>query len=320
MLRPRRKSLFDAPGKPSYQTPGIGDGINDVLLSSDALPSVAQSRAAAADDGSLWASKLLMAEQNPALPEIKKPNGIFDRIGDFIGSDEGKAALLRSGAATINGGLGAGIEAGANFMDQRKGLLAAREQALAELGLKREGVEIDRQRADAQGRYYETQGEIGLAREGNNATANDIAAWKSRAEAALRAKGIEVDWARIAQDDTNNVRNNSTSRANNQDNNSTARRGQDATNWRHTTPSASSGGANSGPNFSYQVPGAPASSKGGFFGMGATPVPAVPKVNVSGKSPPPSPESIEMLKKDPSLAGQFDAQFGRGTAALYLRR
>jgi hypothetical protein len=46
--------------------------------------------------------------------------GFMDRIGDFLHSDEGRAALLRSGAATLRGGLGAGIEAGAGFVDQRR--------------------------------------------------------------------------------------------------------------------------------------------------------------------------------------------------------
>jgi hypothetical protein len=46
--------------------------------------------------------------------------GLMGRIGDFLHSDEGRAALLRSGAATLQGGLGAGIEAGANFTDRRR--------------------------------------------------------------------------------------------------------------------------------------------------------------------------------------------------------
>lgn len=49
-----------------------------------------------------------------------KPRGFMDRIGDFLHSDEGRGALLRSGAATLNGGLGAGIQAGADFVDHRR--------------------------------------------------------------------------------------------------------------------------------------------------------------------------------------------------------
>jgi hypothetical protein len=46
--------------------------------------------------------------------------GLLGRVGDFLHSDEGRAALLRSGAATLQGGLGAGINAGADFMDHRR--------------------------------------------------------------------------------------------------------------------------------------------------------------------------------------------------------
>ena len=73
--------------------------------------------------------------------DLKKPNGLFDRIGDFLHSDEGRAALLRSGAATLQGGLGAGIEAGANFVDQRRHERAAGAQQAAELALR--GKQVD---------------------------------------------------------------------------------------------------------------------------------------------------------------------------------
>lgn len=313
MARVPRKSpsLFERAGGGALALPEAA------AVTASMLPSVAQSRAASDPNEDLSTTRVLMAEKNPTVPEIKKPGGFFDRIGDFITSDEGRATLLRSGAATINGGIGAGIEAGAKFADERKGLMAAREQALAELGLKQQGL-------DQQGQHYDNNFQLGLMGEGNKSTANDIAAWVARATAANRVQQIE-------QDDTNNVRNNTTQQrgqdlsygatTRGQDiSRDTAVRGQDATNWRHTTPSASGGGANSGPNFSYQVPGAPATTTGGFLGMGGTPVPAVPKVNVSGKAPPPSPESVRMLKDNPALAGQFDAQFGRGTASIYLRR
>lgn len=83
-----------------------------------------------------------MATVAAGLPggDIKKPNGLFDRIGDFLHSDEGRAALLRSGAATLQGGLGAGIEAGANFVDKRRLEASAAAQAAAEFGLKKQEV------------------------------------------------------------------------------------------------------------------------------------------------------------------------------------
>jgi hypothetical protein len=77
-----------------------------------------------------------------SLPDanIKKP-GLFDRMGDFLHSDEGRAALLRSGAATLQGGLGAGIQAGADFVDRRRAQAAAAAQNAAEMAMR--GKQID---------------------------------------------------------------------------------------------------------------------------------------------------------------------------------
>jgi hypothetical protein len=51
--------------------------------------------------------------------------GVFQHLGDDINQPGMRAALLRSGAATLTGGLGAGIEAGAGYMDHQKQLVAA---------------------------------------------------------------------------------------------------------------------------------------------------------------------------------------------------
>ena len=48
-----------------------------------------------------------------------KQGGFFSRLGELLKQPGMSAALLRSGAATLNGGLGAGIEAGAAYMDKR---------------------------------------------------------------------------------------------------------------------------------------------------------------------------------------------------------
>jgi hypothetical protein len=80
-----------------------------------------------------------MAGIKSALAEnAAKPRGFLDRIGDFLGSDEGRAALLRSGAATLQGGLGAGIQAGADFVDRRRHERAAAASADADRQLDRE--------------------------------------------------------------------------------------------------------------------------------------------------------------------------------------
>ena len=88
----------------------------------------------------------LMNTMEPA-KRLTKP-GVFDRIGDFINSDEGRGALLRSGAATLQGGLGAGVAAGANWIDKRKADAAGQDRWDKTFGLQEKGVKIDQQTAD----------------------------------------------------------------------------------------------------------------------------------------------------------------------------
>lgn len=90
-------------------------------------------------------------------PAARVPTGIFDRIKQFISSDDGRAALLRSGAATLQGGLGAGIEAGVGEIDRRKAAGIASRQYADKLALEKRGQEIDQQRVDQDGTYKENQ-------------------------------------------------------------------------------------------------------------------------------------------------------------------
>ncbi len=92
---------------------------------------------------------------DPGAPKVKR--GLFDRIKEFAGSDMGRAALLRSAAATFDGGLGAGIMAGADYVDRQKAIGRDQENFLAQMALKQQGVEIDQQRADQQGERYQNQ-------------------------------------------------------------------------------------------------------------------------------------------------------------------
>lgn len=71
-------------------------------------------------------------------PTIKR--GVFDRIGDFMGSDEGRAAMLRAGATMLSGGdIGDGFLAGAQFVDGR------RKQRTDDARYKTETAQKDRQ-------------------------------------------------------------------------------------------------------------------------------------------------------------------------------
>lgn len=72
-----------------------------------------------------------MADVMPQTPTIEKPRGPLGRIKDFVGSDRGKGALLRAGAAMLStGDVGRGIMTGAGYVDDQKALEAgaARDQ------------------------------------------------------------------------------------------------------------------------------------------------------------------------------------------------
>lgn len=67
--------------------------------------------------------------------------GFFDRIGDFIGSDEGKAALLRAGAEMLrSGSVGGGVMAGADFMDKRKAIAAEAQRDALDRAIRQQQV------------------------------------------------------------------------------------------------------------------------------------------------------------------------------------
>lgn len=86
-----------------------------------------------------------------AAPQVQQErNSVFDRIGDFIRSDEGRGALLRSGAATLQNGLGAGVAAGASWVDQRRQQRIAQANEDRNFGLRQQAVQIDQQQADTQ--------------------------------------------------------------------------------------------------------------------------------------------------------------------------
>lgn len=77
-------------------------------------------------------SALDMGKVLGGLPEIQQHHGMLSRIGDYLKSDEGRAALFRSGATTLaSGNVGQGFLAGANMVDQRKSDRMAQSSAAA---------------------------------------------------------------------------------------------------------------------------------------------------------------------------------------------
>lgn len=101
----------------------------------------------------------------PIQPLPQKGNGVFDRIGSFMGSDEGKAALLRAGAAMLStGDVGQGILTGANYVDGQKKMRSETAIKDRELGQKDRGLDIEQQGTSQDGAYKAGQLKLGADR------------------------------------------------------------------------------------------------------------------------------------------------------------
>lgn len=95
-----------------------------------------------------------MAQTPEMFKRLNNPS-IGERIGDFLQSDRGRGALLRSAGATLEGGLGAGIKAGAAYYDDQKELYNKQMNWVSEMGLKTRQTDIDQQTADQTGLYQQ---------------------------------------------------------------------------------------------------------------------------------------------------------------------
>lgn len=111
---------------------------------------------------------------------------ILNRMGDFINSDRGRATLLRSGAATLSGGLGAGIKAGAEYYDDQKEIEAKQMNWVSEMGLKTRAQDIDQQQVDQTGRYQGAMAD-------NASTDSAIRAQRVRDQARNEAATANID-------------------------------------------------------------------------------------------------------------------------------
>lgn len=254
-------------------------------------------------------------------PKAESP-GIFGAIGDFLSSDEGRAALLRSGAATMQGGLGAGITAGANFVDtrHREGEDARRfdeQQALRD-----RGVGVD---------------EFNAATRADLGQSNLMALLMRDRETGRHNRNQEGNQRfSIATGERNNMRTNQTSRANNTDTNATSERNNVRSNTttargqdldyqantdneagrmtRHTTPSADTtlvqdrtdrrDAAGIGSRYRRQVTRVQQGSGG--------------PERVTSDFPLPPAEAVAYLRANPASRQQFDDMYGPGAAAQVI--
>lgn len=130
----------------------------------------------------------------PAAPE-KKRGGVFSRIGDFVKSDEGRGALLRGGAALLQGGsLGDAVMTGAAHVDARRKEGIDLDLADREFAQKDRSLDISQQGVDQQGLYQAGQLE-------NSANQNLIRLMAEERQAQQFAERQGLDWARLSFDE-----------------------------------------------------------------------------------------------------------------------
>lgn len=174
---------------------------------------------------------------SPPIANVGK-RGVFDRIGDFIGSDQGRAALLRSGAETLRNGLGAGIAAGADYVDDQKERESQQQRWLAETGMKRDQLDMGWFNAGSQDAARQAQADQASAGLVLDSERLRETGRHNRNQEHLTSRGQDVTVRGQDVSRQNTVDTVGASVANNIRSTDASRYGTDAANWRHTTQGA----------------------------------------------------------------------------------
>lgn len=204
--------------------------------------------------------------------------GVGQKVNDWLHAPGTAAMLLRSGAATMQGGLPAGIEAGAQYEDQQKRNAAAAQQQTTENALKQAGLNIEALRD--QQNY-----DVGKTNAGTNAARAIEDSRHNQASEGLDANGQVIQKYGIDTNAATAQRGQDVSVQNNQLDNDTSRQNNASTvgasNYNAgldylaaTDPTVHGAGIGSKNGSTSVSTKTPASTNGGFLGFGGTKVPA----------------------------------------------
>lgn len=128
--------------------------------------------------------------------QAARGNGFFDRLGSLLKQPGMSGALLRSAGATFDGGIGAGIRAGTNHMEQQQQVEAAAQQNAIQNLFRQQQIDQGQQSIDQTGQYQTGQLGLGVAR-----AEEDVAARRSRDTLTARGQDITTRGQNIGLQD-----------------------------------------------------------------------------------------------------------------------
>lgn len=120
-----------------------------------------------------------------------KGGGIFSRIGEFLGSDTGRATLLRAAGGAFEGGMAGAIQAGTEYADQQQ----ARDDTILQR-------KIDDGQQDRQLDLTERSQDIGAAESAARLqiAARNVGIAENRLQEAVRRNGADEEIRRLQQE------------------------------------------------------------------------------------------------------------------------
>lgn len=249
--------------------------------------------------------------------------GVLDKIGAFLKSDQGKAALLRSGAATLDGGLGAGIKAGAGYIDDQKATAAKSKQQGFENALATGKLDLDKLSQQQKNDLGLMGVDVDLRQLGETSRHN-------KAGEGIDVRGQNVSMRGQDVTRANSVDGDATSRANNAAQVGASIYGKNLDYMTEGQKLAAGIGSKQPTAFTETQTVQPKQDgySPGFLarGLGYEPTPATPKtitttrvpMAAAGVTASPPAEAIAALKSNPNLRPQFEAKYGPGSASQFM--